>query len=64
MDRVLIDLFDVKFKSALRNLKSAILSGALLFALCLSAHAQQPQKAPHMGYLSLRFCIGCAASVC
>jgi putative ABC transport system substrate-binding protein len=59
MKRVLIDLFDVKFKSAVRNLKSAILSGALLFALwsmllahCFSVQAQQPKKVPRIGYLS------------
>ena len=36
MDRGLIDSFEIKFKSAFRNLKSAILLCAMLFALCLS----------------------------
>ena len=39
-------------KFALRNLKSAILMGALLLALCLSAEAQQPKSIPRIGYLS------------
>lgn len=43
MDRVLIDSFDIKFKSALRNLKSAIALGAMLFALCFPVQAQQPK---------------------
>ena len=38
-------------KCALRNLKSAILAGALLLALCVSAQAQQAQKIPRIGYL-------------
>jgi putative ABC transport system substrate-binding protein len=40
------------FKSALRNLKSAILPGAMLFALSYSVSAQQPKKVPRIGYLS------------
>ena len=52
MDRRLIDTFEIKFKSAFRNLKSAILFGAMLFALCSSAEAQQPKKVPRIGYLS------------
>ena len=35
MDRGLIDAFEIKFKSAFRNLKSAILLGAMLFAALL-----------------------------
>ena len=46
MDRGLIDSFEIKFKSAVRNLKSAILLCALLLALCVSADAQQPTKVP------------------
>jgi putative ABC transport system substrate-binding protein len=41
MDRGLIDAFEIKFKSAFRNLKSAILLCALLFALCAPAEAGQ-----------------------
>ena len=40
-------------KSALRNLQSAILAGAMLFALSDSASAQQPKKIHRIGYLSL-----------
>src|SRR5947199_9841984 len=39
-------------KSALRNHKSAIMLGAMLFALCVPAQAQQPKKVPLIGYLS------------
>jgi putative ABC transport system substrate-binding protein len=53
MDRGLIDAFEIKFKSALRNLKSAIVLFALLLALCVSAEAQQrAAKVPRLGYLS------------
>ena len=52
MDRGLIDAFEIKFKSAFRNLKSAILLCALVFALCTSAWAQQPKKIPRIGYLN------------
>ena len=52
MDRRLIDTFEIKFKSAFRNLKSAILFGAMLFALCPSTEAQQPKKVPRIGYLA------------
>ncbi len=41
---------DLKF--AIRNLKSAMLVAALLFALCHSASAQQPAKVPRIGFLS------------
>ena len=41
MDRGLIDAFEIKLKSALRNFKSAILLSAMLLALCSSAAAQQ-----------------------
>jgi putative ABC transport system substrate-binding protein len=51
MDRGLIDSFEIKFKSAFRNLKSAILLGAMLFALCVSAEAQQPKKIAKIGVL-------------
>jgi putative tryptophan/tyrosine transport system substrate-binding protein len=44
-----IDSFGIK--SALRNLKFAILLGAMLFALCLTAEAQQPGKVPRIGFL-------------
>ena len=52
MERVRIDFLDVNLKSAIRNLKSAILLGALLLALCLPAEAQQAKKVPRIGYVS------------
>jgi len=39
-------------QSAIRNLKSAILAGALLLALCVPAVAQQPRKIHKVGRLS------------
>ncbi len=54
MDRGLVEIFEIKFKSAFRNLKSAILFGAMLLALCFSVEAQQPRKIPHIGFLSVR----------
>jgi putative tryptophan/tyrosine transport system substrate-binding protein len=47
-----IDSFGISVKSALRNLKFAFLLGAMIFALCASADAQQPKKVPRIGYLS------------
>ena len=44
MDRVLIDSFEIKFNSALRNLKSAILIGAMLFALCILVWRSNRQR--------------------
>jgi putative ABC transport system substrate-binding protein len=52
MDRRFLHSFGVKFKSALRNPKFAILLGAVLFALCFTAEAQQSKKVPTIGYLS------------
>jgi putative ABC transport system substrate-binding protein len=52
MERVRIDSLRVRLKSALRNLKSAILIGALLFALCAAAEAQQPKKVPRIAWLT------------
>jgi len=51
MDRALIDSLVVSPKSALRKLKSTILFGALLLALCFPAEAQQPAKVPRIGYV-------------
>jgi hypothetical protein len=52
MERVRIDSFDINCKSAFRNLKNAILVGAMLFTLCTSAMAQQPAgKVPRVGFL-------------
>jgi putative tryptophan/tyrosine transport system substrate-binding protein len=51
MGQVWIDCLNARFKSGFRNLKSAILSGALLFALCLTVSAQQPGKVPRIGFL-------------
>jgi putative ABC transport system substrate-binding protein len=42
----------MNLKSAIRNLKFAITMGALLFALSLPAHAQQPKKVSRIGYLT------------
>ena len=39
-------------KSTFRNLKSAILVNALLFALCTAARAAQANKIPRIGFLS------------
>ena len=44
MERVRIDSLEVNLKSAFRNPESAILFGALLFALCFSVEAQEPPK--------------------
>ena len=52
MEQVWIDSSDINLKSALRNLKSAILLSAVLFALSVSAQAQQPGKVPRIGYLA------------
>ena len=46
------DCLDFNMKSTLRNLKFAILLGAMLFALCSVAPAQQPKTVPRIGYLS------------
>jgi putative ABC transport system substrate-binding protein len=54
MERVGIDSFNIEFKSALRNLKFAILIGAMLFALCLPAEAQQAKKVFRIGYIAGR----------
>ena len=51
MEQVWIDFSDANLKSALRNLKSAILLGALLLPLCFPAQAQQSKKVPRIGYL-------------
>src|SRR5258708_2481701 len=47
--------FSIDLKSALRNLKSAIVTGAMLVALCSSADAQQSAKIPRIGYLFANF---------
>jgi hypothetical protein len=41
MNAGLIDAFEIKFRSALRNLNFAILIGAMLLALCFPVQAQQ-----------------------
>ena len=51
MGQVRIDGLNASLKSAIRNLKFAILMGAMLFALCSSADAQQTGKIPRIGYL-------------
>ena len=53
MERTSIDCCaGINLESALRNLKSAILMGVMLFALCVSVDAQQSTKIPRIGYLS------------
>src|SRR5512145_504445 len=52
MERIWIDSFEINLKSALRNLKSAILVGALLCALCFPAEAQESVKIPRIGVVS------------
>ena len=44
--------FSIDLKSALRNLKSAIVTGATLSVLCFSAEAQQPTKVTQIGFLT------------
>jgi putative ABC transport system substrate-binding protein len=51
MDRGLIDAFEIKFKSAFRNLKSAILLCALLLALSVPADGQQAAKVTRIGFM-------------
>ena len=51
MERGLMDAFEIKFKSAFRNLNFAIPLCATLLALCVSAQAQQPGKIPRIGFL-------------
>jgi putative ABC transport system substrate-binding protein len=53
MDRGLNES-NIKFKSAFRNLKFAILIGALLLAAAFAAEAQQAKKRPRVGVLSSR----------
>src|SRR5439155_7275081 len=50
-------------KSALRDHKSAMLLGALLFALCLPAEAQQPTKVSRIGFLDASTASGSAVLV-
>jgi ABC-type uncharacterized transport system substrate-binding protein len=52
MDRVLIDSFDSKFKSAFRNLNFAILLCSMLLAPRFPVEAQQPKKVPRIGWLT------------
>ena len=52
MDQDLIDSFEIKFKSAFRNLKFAILIGAVLFLrFAFPVQAQQTGKIPRIGVL-------------
>jgi putative ABC transport system substrate-binding protein len=51
MERVWNDSSEINLKSAFRNLKSAILLGALVFALSVPANAQQSGKVPRIGLL-------------
>ncbi len=51
MKRIWVDSLDVNLKFAIRNLKSAILLSAILFALCVSADAQQTGKIFRIGFL-------------
>ena len=49
MDRILIQCLDIDLKSTLRNLKPAILAGAMLLVLCHPVEAQQAKKVPRIG---------------
>ena len=51
MEGFWIDSFGISVKSALLNLKFAILLGAILFALCSSAQAQPTGKIFRIGFL-------------
>jgi putative ABC transport system substrate-binding protein len=51
MHNRLSPLRTVSRQSAIRNCKSAILIGAMLFALCTPAEAQQPKQLPRIGLL-------------
>ena len=62
MERVWIDSFDISFKSPFRNLKSAILLGAMLLAPCSAAESQQTKKVFRVGYLSVNDAVGAAES--
>jgi hypothetical protein len=46
-----LDFCSVNLKSAIRHSQCAILVSAILFALCISAQAQQPKKVHRIGYL-------------
>jgi putative ABC transport system substrate-binding protein len=46
-----MDSLQVHLKSALRNLKFAILIGAMLLALCVPVDAQQTGKVSRIGFL-------------
>src|SRR5262245_36744717 len=52
MKRIWIDSLDVNLKSAIRNLKFAILLGAMLLALCFTVGAQQSTKVPRIAYVT------------
>jgi putative ABC transport system substrate-binding protein len=43
--------FSIDLKSTLRNLKSAIVTVAMLIALCVSAQTQEPKKVARIGFL-------------
>src|SRR4029077_9839687 len=47
-------------KSTLRNLQSAIVTGAMLFAFSVSAEAQQPGKIFRIGFLDISTASGSA----
>jgi putative ABC transport system substrate-binding protein len=55
--------FSIDLKSARRNLQSAIVTGAMLFALCASAQAQQPGKIVRIGFLDASTASGMAGLV-
>jgi hypothetical protein len=51
MERVRIDSLEVNLKSAFRNLKSAILLGAMLLVFRFPVEAQQAKKNAEIGFL-------------
>jgi putative ABC transport system substrate-binding protein len=63
MELVWIGCFaGTNLKCAFRNLKSAMLVGAVLFALCFSADAQQQKKLARVGFLSINSTSSTAAN--
>jgi putative ABC transport system substrate-binding protein len=55
--------FSIDLKSARRNLQSAIVTGAMLFALCVSVDAQQTGKIFRIGFLDTSTTSGSAVLV-
>ena len=63
MNRIRADSLEVAQKSALRNLKSAILSGAMLLALSVPAEAQQTRSVPMIAFLTTGSAAGSTSNI-